>query len=827
MAEIIETSTAPRSASRAKTAPSGSVPVLDIIFMTLRHWPWIILSVAICVGATYLWLLRIPNVYSRSAEILIKDESKGNSAGADEFANMGLFQSNTNLQNEIYNLKSKDMMEEVVRRIGLDINYFKDGRFHDQVAYGTDLPVRVTTSGYPEESSLSFTLKVDPAGQVTVTDFVNSDGSYGKSYTGRLNSAITTPGGSIVVTPSPLYIKGSEVELKVKKYPLSAARDSYNARLQVAMSNDNSSIIKLTVFDESTQRADDLLKTLIDVYNENWIHDKNQISVSTSNFIDERLGVIQSELGNVDSDISSYKSANLIPDVGAAASMYMSQNQETQAQIMDLNNQLSMARYIRSYLVADAGHGQLLPANTGLQSGNVQSMIGEYNSKLLQRNTLADKSSETNPLVQQYDQQLAAQRQAIIRSIDNEITALNTRLSTLRGTQANAVSELTSNPTQAKNLLSVERQQKVKESLYLFLLQKREENELSQAFTAYNTRVVNKPGPSGLPSTPNRGQTLLIAFVIGLVIPFGVTAVKELSNTRVRGRKDVEHLTAPFAGEIPQNGPAKKEKDSDAADRRLIVVGPGNRDIINESFRVLRTNVEFLCNSIQGGRAVAFTSFNPGSGKSFISVNLGMAIALKEKRVLVIDGDMRHGSVSQYVGSPKLGLADYLSGMETDVDQLIVPYNEVNTLFILPVGSIPPNPTELLESPRFGELIGRLKTQYDYVIVDCPPIEVVADAQIIDKYMDRTFFIIRADLFERSMLPELDRLYDEKKYSNMAFILNGTRNDQGRYGYSHSYRYGYGYGYGYGYNYGYNYGSDEQPTPAHKHKHSHHHKHRN
>lgn len=814
MAEIIETSTAPRSASRAKTAPSGSVPVLDIIFMTLRHWPWILLSVAICVGAAYLWLLRTPNVYSRSAEILIKDESKGNSVGADEFANMGLFQSNTNLQNEIYNLKSKDMTEEVVRRLGLDINYFKDGRFHDQVAYGTDLPVRVTTTGYPDESSLNFTLKIDPAGMVTVKDFVTPEGSYGKSYTGRLNSAITTPGGSIMVSPSPLYIKGSNVELKVQKYPLSVARDSYNARLQVAMSNDNSSIIKLTVFDQSTQRADDVLKTLIDVYNENWIHDKNQISVSTSNFIDERLGVIQSELGNVDSDISSYKSANLIPDVGAAASMYMSQNQETQAQMLELNNQLSMARYIRSYLVADAGHGQLLPANTGLQSGNIQGMIGEYNSKLLQRNNLADKSSDTNPLVQQYDQQLAAQRQAIIRGIDNEITALNTQLASVRGTQANAVSKLASNPTQAKNLLSVERQQKVKESLYLFLLQKREENELSQAFTAYNTRIVNKPGPSGLPSTPNRGQTLLIAFVIGLVIPFGVTAVKELSNTRVRGRKDVEHLAAPFAGEIPQDGPAKKEKDN--TDRKLIVVKADKRDIINESFRVLRTNVEFLCNSIQGGRVIAFTSFNPGSGKSFVSVNLGMTIALKDKRVLVIDGDMRHGSVSQYVGSPELGLADYLSGMETDVDRLIVPYNEVNTLFILPVGSIPPNPTELLESPRFGELIGRLKTQYDYVIVDCPPIEVVADAQIIDKYMDRTFFIIRADLFERSMLPELDRLHDEKKYSNMAFILNGTRNDQGRYGYSHSYRYGYGYGYGYGYNYG----SDESGK-QHKHKHKH------
>lgn len=815
MAEIIETSTAARGTSRAKATSSGSVPIMDIIFMTLRHWPWILLSIAICVGAAYLWLLRTPNVYSRSAEILIKDESKGNSVGADEFANMGLFQSNTNLQNEIYNLKSKDMTEEVVRRLGLDINYFKDGRFHDQAAYGTDLPVRVTTTGYPDECSLSFTLKIDPAGRVTVKDFVTPEGSYGKSYTGRLNSAITTPGGSIMVSPSPLYIKGSNVELKVQKYPLSVARDSYNARLQVAMSNDNSSIIKLTVFDESTQRADDVLKTLIDVYNENWIHDKNQISVSTSNFIDERLGVIQSELGNVDSDISSYKSANLIPDVGAAASMYMSQNQETQAQMLELNNQLSMARYIRSYLVADAGHGQLLPANTGLQSGNVQSMIGEYNSKLLQRNNLADKSSDTNPLVQQYDQQLAAQRQAIIRSIDNEITALNTQLASVRGTQANAVSKLAANPSQAKNLLSVERQQKVKESLYLFLLQKREENELSQAFTAYNTRIVNKPGPSGLPSTPNRSQTLLIAFVIGLVIPFGVTAVKELSNTRVRGRKDVEHLAAPFAGEIPQNGPVKKKKDS-TDDRKLIVVKPGKRDIINESFRVLRTNIEFLCNAIPGGRAIAFTSFNPGSGKSFISVNLGMAIALKDKRVLVIDGDMRHGSVSQYVGSPELGLADYLSGMETDVDRLVVPYNEVNTLFILPVGSIPPNPTELLESPKFGELIARLKTQYDYVIVDCPPIEVVADAQIIDKYMDRTFFIIRAGLFERSMLTELDRLLDEKKYSNMAFILNGTRNDPGRYGYSHSYRYGYGYGYGYGYNYG----SDEQSASAHNQHHN-------
>lgn len=814
MAEILETSSATSTSrgARAKAASSGSVPILDIIFMTLRHWPWILLSVAVCVGVAYFWLLRTPNVYSRSAEILIKDESKGNSVGADEFANMGLFQSKTNLQNEIYNLKSKDLMEEVVKRLGLDVNYYRNGRFHDEVAYGTDLPVKVSVSDYPSDGSLTFNLEVSGQGQVTVSNLAVPGGDApGKKYAGRLNQPIATPLGKITVSPTPFYAKGSSVDLKVRKLPLASARDSYNGRLSVAMSSDNSSIIKLVVSDESTQRADDVLDALIDVYNENWIHDKNQISVSTSNFINDRLGVIESELGNVDSDISSYKSANLVPDVGAAASMYMSQNQETQAQILDLGNQLSMARYIRSYLAADGGHGQLLPANTGLQSGNVQGMIGEYNSKLLQRNTLADKSSETNPLVMQYDQQLAAQRQAIIRGIDNEITALNTRLASLRGTQASTVSKLASNPTQARNLLSVERQQKVKESLYLFLLQKREENELSQAFTAYNTRVVNKPGPSGLPSTPNRGSTLMVAFVIGLVIPFGFTAVKELSNTRVRGRKDVEHLATPFVGEIPQNGPVRKK---DADDRKEIVVKPGKRDIINESFRVLRTNVEFMCNAIPGCKTIAFTSFNPGSGKSFISVNLGMAVALKGKRVLVIDGDMRHGSVSQYVGSPEVGLSDYLSGMERDVQDLVVRYDEVDNLYILPVGSIPPNPTELLESPRFGKLIVDARNLYDYVVVDCPPIEVVADAQIIDRFMDRTFFIIRAGLFERSMLPELDRLYDEKKYRNMAFILNGTRNEQGRYGYSHSYRYGYGYGYGYGYNYG----SDDGGKPR-KHRH--------
>ncbi len=787
---------------KRSSAPNGTVPIADIFFMTLHHWPWILLSVFLCVGFAYYHLLKTPFVYTRAAEIQIKEDGNGqNAIATEQFSSLGIFQSNSNIPNEIINLKSKDLMEEVVRRLDLDINYYREGSFHNFVVYGFDQPVKVSLPDFPENGLLSFNLEVAKNGAVTIENLTEGENAHKITYPeikGQLNDSISSPIGKIIVEPTSVYKPGEKVSLLIKKIPLRAARNAYNGRLGVALTNGDASIIKLSMSDQSTQRADDVLNTLIGVYNENWIRDKNRIAVSTSNFINDRLAVIESELGNVDSDISSYKSANLIPDVGAAASMYMGQNQQTQSQIQTLTNQIQLARFVRSYLVADDKFDQLLPANSGIGSSNIQSLISEYNAKLLQRNSLVSKSSEKNPLVVQLDTELNAQRHLIIQTVDNEIASLNAQLQSLKGTEAEIKSHIASNPTQAKDLLSVERQQKVKESLYLFLLQKREENELSQAFTAYNTRIVNRPGASSVPTTPNRRKILGIAFLIGLAIPFGFTYLKETINTKVRGRKDVQNLAIPFLGEIPQYKPTNKAD----VDTKKLLVKAGKRDIINEAFRVLRTNVEFMCNSSDGASVIALTSFNPGSGKSFISVNLGMSIALKGKKVLIIDGDMRHGSTSSYFGSPKKGMSDYLSGAEEHINDLIVQDPNCKDLYILPIGSIPPNPTELLESKKFAEMFDGLKSQFDYIIIDCPPIEVVADAQIIDKYADRSFFIVRAGLLERSMLPELDRLYDDKKFKNMAFILNGTRNDQGRYGYSHSYRYGYGYGYGYGYNYG-------------------------
>ena len=493
-----------------------------------------------------------------------------------------------------------------------------------------------------------------------------------ESFTGSLGDSIATPVGIVIVNPSPAYTPGTAIELEVNKIPVKTAQAIYSSHLGVSQSGENSSVIRLTLSDRSIQRADDVLATLIDVYKDSWIRDRNEIAVSTSQFINERLNVIEGELGNVDNDISSFKSEHLIPDIAAASSMYMSQNQQIASEILAINNQIQMARFVRTYLTAEDSRNQLLPANSGLV-GDIAKQVSEYNEMLLQRNALVEKSSDTNPLVVTIDQQLAALRNAIVATVDTQIAALNTQLRSLQHSQASTTSKIATSPAQAKYLLSVERQQKVKESLYLFLLQKREENELSQAFTAYNTRVINKPGPAGVPTTPAKTSILMISVLVGLALPFGVTFVIETSNTRIRGRKDIEHLTLPFLGEIPEAGTAsgRKNKKNDRSINTLIVK-EGKRDIINEAFRVLRTNVEFMRNNSGTGNVIAVTSFNPGSGKSFVSVNLAMTMALKGKRVLVIDGDMRHGSTSAYIGSPQEGIANYLANPGTQLHDIIV-----------------------------------------------------------------------------------------------------------------------------------------------------------
>ena len=784
--------------------------IQDLLYLCLARWKWFVLSLAVTIGAATAYLLRTPTVYTRTASVLIKEDSKGKSVSSDleSFSEFGLFQSGTNVNNELITFQSPALMTEVVKRLRLDMNYFVPGKFHRQVAYGLTLPVDVTISDLPENESAGFTLEVQPDGTLFLSDFIrNGTDLDEKDIKGSLLDSIPTPLGKIIINTTPNYVKGKAYTLYVGKSNLYNAVNSCSSNLSVSLNNEKASVIDLAFKDNSTQRAEDILSMLISVYNENWVKDKNQIAVSTSMFINERLGVIEQELGNVDEDISSYKSEHLLPDVQAASSMYMAQSSATNAQILALNNQLYMTRYIRNYLANDANRTQLLPANSGIESANIESQIAEYNKQLLQRNSLVANSSAENPLVMDMDQALASMRGAIIRSIDNQIVTLNSQIKSLRQTEQQTTSRIAANPTQAKYLLSVERQQKVKEALYLFLLQKREENELSQAFTAYNTRIVTPPHGSMLPTSPVRKNIFMAAFALGLLIPVVIIFMRENMNTCVRGRKDLESVTVPFIGEIPLFTRKKKgifgKKPQEV---KAVVVKEGSRDIINEAFRVLRTNLEFMADKDKTSNVIIVTSFNPGSGKSFLTMNIAVSFAIKGKKVLVIDGDLRHGSASSYIDSPARGLSDYLGGRIDNLNEIIVSDPKQKSMDILPVGTIPPNPTELLFDERLKQVIDTVRGQYDYVLIDCPPIELVADTQIIEKLADRTIFVVRAGLLERSMLAELEKIYEEKKYKNMSLILNGTEGSGGHYGY----RYGYRYGYHYGYGSGYHYGSDEK-----------------
>lgn len=629
-------------------------------------------------------------------------------------------------------------------------------------------------------------------GNVTLFDFKKDEKSINGSFTGTLNDTISSPVGKIVIQPDSSYEKEEETLLYVSHVPIQSAVAAYSMNLSVSQNDEKSNIITLTFKDVSTQRAEDVLNTLIAVYNENWVKDKNQIAVSTSMFINDRLGVIEGELGNVDNDISSYKSEHLLPDVQVAASMYMAQANEANASIKELNNQAYMARYIRNYLTDETNRFRLLPASSGIENSNISTQISEYNNQLMERNSLVSHSSVKNPLVKEMDASLQALRSALVTSIDNQLVALNAQIKSQQNYSGQVTSQIASNPNQAKYLLSVERQQKVKESLYLYLLQKREENELSQAFTAYNTRIITMPGGSMIPTAPVKKNILLMAFALGLLVPVVVIFMMENMNTVVRGRKDLEHLTIPFVGEIPLSFRKKKKFSRQPQEKECVVaVKEKSRNVINEAFRVVRTNLEFMQDKESESYVIMLTSANPDSGKTFISFNLAASLGIKGKRVLVIDLDLRKGSLSQYAGSPKKGISDYLAGDVKDIKEIIVRPSEDARLEIIPVGTIPPNPTELLFSERLNQSIAKLRKEYDYIFIDCPPVEIVADATIISQLVDMTLFIIRAGRLDRSMLPEIERFYTDKKYKNMSLILNGTDGGSGRYGYKYGYKYGY------------------------------------
>lgn len=800
-----------KSKSSAQKSQRSGLRIQEFLYMCLEHWPWFIVSVVVCMACAYVYVKKTAPTYRKTASILIKTDSQGRSvsSSAAMFEDLGINQGNSYLYDEIQIIQSPDLMRDVVRRLNLNTTYTTEGKFRPIDLYGSQLPVHVEFPDLGEDDTASFKLNLERNGDFTISDMtVRGKLISHAPIKGRIGNMLRTPMGRLLVTPAQAYTGNEAFEMTVSRNTVKATAAGLSGALNITTDEKSWNLVNMTVTDISPERAQDVLAQLIASYNDRWMRDKRTLADNSSKFIEERVQLLQNELGSVDNDISSFKSANLVPDVDAAASIYMSQASQATMALKDLRNQEYMAKYIRNYLRNSENNNKLLPSNTGIASASLSGQIAQYNTKILERNSLVSQSSVSNPLVTELDQVLSAMRGALVASIDNELVALGEQIRSQEGVTGSATSKIASNPKQAKYLLNVERQQKVKESLYLYLLQKREENQLNQAFTSYNTRVVREPDGSNAPVAPASGNIMLISFVIGLAIPALVLFEKEMTVHVVRGRKDIKDMHIPLAGELPLH--SRKQKlphvSQDNRDPKPVVaVKENSRNSINEAFRVLRTNLEFMFANDTTSKVVMLTSANPGSGKTFVAYNLAKSFAIKGKRVIVLDLDMRRSSLSRYLDSPDKGISDYLVNRINDITSIIHTVDGCPKMSIIPVGTVPPNPTELLFSERLKALMQDLKLHYDYVFIDCPPVEVVADSSIISKYADHTLFVIRAGVLDLSMLSVIDEMYNKGQYPNMSLVLNGTINPRNRY----ARRYGNPYSYGYGYGTGYNYSSDD------------------
>lgn len=778
------------------------ISIRDILISCASHWRWYVATVVIALAVAVLYIKKTQPVYKRDASIMVlerNDKPTVLNQLLNDYVDFGFFADNTNVNNVIAAIKSPDVMSEVVDRLGLDVSYTTRGTFYDKTLYGKTLPVKVVFRDIPKDETASLHIRLKKDGSIKMSEFVKN-GKPQNSYdlTCHVGQTVNTPLGRLTIERQPHYPSAvaDNDEIDVLKSDNASATGRFLGGLSVEIGDKKSTILDLSYNDVSGKRAEDILSAVIDIYNKVWMKNRNEVSAGATKFLDERLAIIERELDNVDNDISRYKSKNLLPDVEKAYSLSMERADKNSAILLDLNTKLSVAGYIRDYITNRANTNQLLPANMGLDDGKTDDLIDKYNALQLERNSLMANGGKNNPLVKDIDKALNQLRRSVISSINNMIVSLSTRIGHIQNDEQKTNTDISTNPTQAKELLAVERQQKVKEALYLFLLQKREENQLSQSFTADNTQIVKSPTGSNVPLKPKKSMIMLIALVIGLALPTGVIYLMETTNNKVRGRKDIEdNLTAPFVGEIPLVEEERKGLSAlkPAQEKAYgIVVEHGNHNLINEAFRIVRTNIEFLTPQGNGASVQMLTSYNSGSGKTFLAMNIATSLAIKDKRVLVIDGDLRTAGLSRYIGNPKLGLSNYLGRHTDDIDSIICHYETCTGLDIMPSGVVPPNPAELLASDRLPRLLAEMKKRYDYIFVDCPPIDAVADTSIISHYAERTLFVVRAGKLERAMLADLEKLYRSDRLNNLSVILNGTRNA----GTPYAYRYGYSYGYG-------------------------------
>ena len=799
--------------NEAQESKEENIDVKELLFKYLIHWPWFVGAVIACLIAAWAYLYMSTPVYNISATVLIKDDKKGGGAGmSTELENLGLdglISSSQNIDNEIEVLRSKTIAKEVVEDLGLYISYTDKDEFPSRNIYKTS-PVQVSLT--PQEADLLekpmiVEMTLQPQGGMDVNVKIGDD-EYQKHFE-KLPAVFPTDRGTLAFFLTPDSISSSKRTLEettdsekttrnitatINK-PLAVAK-AYCKNMTIEPTSKTTSVAVISLKNSNVQRGKDFINKLLEMYNINTNNDKNEVAQKTAEFINERISIISKELGSTEKDLESFKRGAGITDLTSDAQIALTGSAEYEKKRVENQTQINLLQDLQKYM-QNEGY-EVLPSNIGLQDLNLAAAINRYNDVLVERKRLLRTSTENNPTIINLDTSISAMKENVQVSLDRVLRGLFITKADL-DREANRYSRRISEaPGQEREFVSIARQQEIKAGLYLMLLQKREENAITLAATANNAKIIDDAIADEAPVSPKGKMIYLIALVLGVGIPVGVIYLLELTKFKIEGRSDVEKLTnVPIVGDIPLTD----EKQG------AIAVFENQNNLMSETFRNIRTNLQFMLENDK--KVILVTSTVSGEGKSFISANLAISLSLLGKKVVIVGLDIRKPGLNKVFNIPRkeVGITQYLANPEKNLMDLVQLSDVSKNLYILPGGTVPPNPTELLARDGLDKAIETLKKNFDYVILDTAPVGMVTDTLLIGRVADLSVYVCRADYTHKNEYTLINELAEKDKLRSLCTVINGLDLKKRKYGYYYGYgKYGKYYGYGKRYGYGYGYG---------------------
>ena len=721
------------------------VNIQELLFRYLIHWPWFVVSIIICIACAWGYLRLTTPIYNISATVLIKDEKKGGGASmSSDLEKMGLegfVSSSSNVDNEIEVLRSKSLAREVVNNLGLFVTYMDEDEFPSKELYHTS-PVLVSLT-HQEADKLPGRMEINmilqPTGALGVQITVGEK-EYRKQFD-KLPAVFPTDEGTVAFfanndTLSAVRPENITKERHITAFinrPFSVSKGYVNS-LSIAPTSKTTSVVVISLENTNTRRGRDYINKLLEMYNINANNDKNEVAQKTAEFIDERIGIISKELGSTEQDLENFKRSAGITDLSSEAQIALTGNAEYEKKRVENQTQINLVMDLQRYMKGN--EYEVLPSNIGLQDAASAGAIDRYNQMLVERKRLLRTSTENNPTIINLDTSIRAMRTNVQATLDATLKGLQITKEDLAREASRYSRRINDAPTQERQFVSIARQQEIKSGLYLMLLQKREENAITLAATANNVKIIDEALADDNPISPKKTIVYLVALVLGVGLPVGVIYLIGLTKFKIEGRADVEKLTSlPVVGDIP------------LADEKTgsIAVFENQNNLMSETFRNVRTNLQFMLEN--GKNVILVTSTISGEGKSFISANLAISLSLLGKKVVIVGLDIRKPGLNKVFNIPKKehGITQYLTNTTANLMDFVQPSDINKNLFILPGGTVPPNPTELLARGGLEKAIETLKANFDYVILDTAPVGMVTDTLLIGRVADLSVYVCRAD----------------------------------------------------------------------------------